>query len=67
MTYKNKICPNCGEQPPRTEDDVLCKECFDTSPFGEAATLQMEGAFRTIMGVFEAKADIDRTYNRKSH
>ena len=43
-------CPNCGgRNVARSEDAVLCQECFDSCPMGPRVALQMEETFRMVM------------------
>lgn len=43
-------CPNCGGRNlARSEEDVLCQECFDSCPMGPKVAKEMEEIFRNIM------------------
>lgn len=45
-----KNCPNCGKNPPRNPEAILCQECVDSCPQGPTAALRIEETFRMIIG-----------------
>jgi hypothetical protein len=50
---KLKFCPNCGRNPPRTEDAVMCQQCYDSVPFTQRDDI--ERVFKALVAGDEGK------------